>query len=434
MFLIFTLAFGVTGCVIFDSQDSPIEYEDIYQPEQESDIDIVEEIDFTGQLPGKIAIATPMGGPMALSLERSFAARQLLDKYGEDSLIHFTFPSQEIGRFERPPREIVASVVDEIIANDEIKILITHTVDSELFYYFISGVQLQRSDIFVIFLSDTGNNFHLNSRADLIFDVNRNELLYSIIEQAKSLGAENFVAFVYDHELEYGFEPDDFPETNWGSEHIEEVDRIRIRAKEIGLNIVEVRYAGIGCMSDLNQYIQDTVPGLVETLGINTAFFGLSDDRLLWESVARGTIYPSSFNRFHGTPSPQFIASELFIPSLSEIASVDNAQFFHRDNLRFIIEETRKYIASHNMLGRVSTWPVSAQDMFLYAAVEYGFMLLNGEVSDENVDLEVLSQIMNNYIYRYTGEYGLGVNGTLFTADGVNFPNHILFLMGFLVY
>jgi len=401
------LILGLVSCTLFNSQDEIAHYYYVYELEQG------EVVANASQSQGKIAVVTHLNN---------------IREY--ENVILLTVPDSWSWSRASSLQEEISSLTEEIIENEEIKVLIVSGGAAS--YYLVSGVKAQRDDIFVIYTSADSvlsrENESLIAMVDLTLDINRNMLIYSIIEQAKNLGAENFVAFVYDRTLKYDFDPDNFAEDEWEVEFIEEVNRIRARVEGIGLNFVEVRYAGIGCMSDLAQYMIDTMPGLVEELGVNTAFWGLGDDRLLWDAVARGTIYPSPFF----DPSIYRLAFELYIPSLDEITrSFD--QFFHRDNLRFVIEEIRNHLAERGMTGRVSSWPVNVNDMFVYAAIEYGFMLISDEVSAENVDILVLTQIMDDYIYRYTGESGLGVMGMF--ADSESYaPNHILFLMNFLVY
>ena len=435
LLLIFTLLYMATACV--GEPEYQTYFGDVYAFESETEEDV--ETKGLVNFPGKIVIITHDDNSWG-ARERYFSTKHLVDMHGSENIIHLTVPTRmwcDLGEHSSvSSQEILLPIVEEIAGNPEVRVLILNPVDVGDDYYFVSMIRERRDDIFVIYIdhdfprgrSNTVitdeygypmqvDNSRLFStyRADLVLGLNRGEVPIASIHQARNLGAETFILFRHEDS-----DPED-----------EVLVGMRTTAERIGLNLIEVLFNGIECGSSLNEFMVETIPPLIEEHGLNTVLFGLEQWRLLWDSIARGTMFVPIVHDFN--PSPHMIVSDLFIPSLQEMIN-DSEQFYHRDNLSFIIDETRKMLAETNMLGRVSSWPVSIRDMFIYAAVEYGILWMNGEVTANEIDFGALSEIMNDYIVRYSGEHELRVDASLF-SDGVNyFPNHFLFLMDYLVY
>jgi len=381
-------------------------------------------------LPGRIAIIT--GIPQTWrsgASERNLLVSQLMDRYGSGNIRHFMH-----SQFAWLPEEqaYLLSVMEEIAQDSETKVVIFSPAALGTDYA-ASWLREQRDDIFIIFLEHNTRTFggidaHINNTvsrgaaiADLVLNINMEALNQMIPVQAQRLGAETIVFLdIYPEELErYGIE--DF--------HAVSRDLMRAAAQEIGLNFVEVfrsEYV-VQCGSSAHMYLYETLPGIIEEHGRDIVLIGLGDERMFWETMSYGTIFPSHVTM---TPSPFDIVDWLFVPSVDTM----HMDFHSKYNIRHIIEETRKTLEEIGMLGRVSTWPVSVSMMLTYAAVEYGIMWMNGEVPQEGIDTAVLGRIMVDFIAEYSGEVGLGVTFTPLWDDGTAHLHYIQVFMDYLTY
>jgi len=379
-----------------ESQPQPIETEQQFADSPQTSAQLSQ-----AKFPGRIAMITESRWG---ANEQYIAATGLVEKHGSDKIIHINAPEL----FGRNRLEYAATIAEQIIQDSDIRVLIINPAENGA-DDLVSLVWAQRSDIFVIYIEDRYRESSDVSMADLVLGINMLEMNAAFPAQAQRLGAEAIIFFAIDD--------------CWDGICCSQARNIiRPKSEAIGLNFVEIfrcRYT-IGCGSSLAMYMTETMPALIEKYGQNIAFAGLCDERFLWSFPGNGTIYPTSLIV---PPSPQFVAQGLFVPRLRDMAL---ERFFDKNNTALIIAETRKALAERNLLGRISTWPVSANTMLTYAAVEYGIQWMNNEVPQ--IDLAALEQIMVGFIAAYSGEEGLGVTLTRHSQ------NHILVFMDFMTY
>jgi hypothetical protein len=55
------------------------------------------------------------------------------------------------------------------------------------------------------------------------------------------------------------------------------------------------------------------------------------------------------------------------------------------------------FLEERGMLGRVSSWSIPPVFMFTHAATEYAIKWLNGEVTRDGIDIDVLRKIMEDF-------------------------------------
>jgi len=353
--------------------------------------------------PGRIVIITESRWG---ANQEYIAATGLAAEHGADKIVHINAPEL----FGRNSLQYAVTIAEKIIRDNEVRVLTVNPTGNGA-DHLVSLVRQQRSDIFVVYIEDRHSELNDASIADLILGINMPELNAAFPAQAQKLGAEAIIFFAIDD--------------CWDGICCSIPRNImRPKAEALGLNFVEVlrcRYT-IGCGSSLAMYMAETMPVVIEKYGQNIVFAGLCDERFLWSFPGNSTIYPTSLIM---PPSPHFIAQGLFVPSLREM---ELEKFFDKNNTAFIIAETRNFLEERNLLGRISTWPVSVNTMLTNAAVEYGIKWMNGEVPQNGIELAVLQQIMMDFIATYSGEDGLGVTLTRHSQ------NHILVFMDFMTY
>ena len=396
----------------------PVELEVEPTPEPPTD---EPEPDASVAFPGKIAFITS-----GHSREQCSATTSLVETFGAENIIHFSAPRWNTSE--------LSPIVERIAQDPEIKVVIInparHTVSSV-----VPRLRKGRDDIFIIYIEHSarvGSEGFIDSitMANLILNANGQEITRTLPMRAQALGAETLVYFTIDF--------DNYDVFDWGYEYrqhsLAERRMMREASEAIGLNFVEVfrsPYA-IGCMSDMNFYINETLPMLIEEHGRDIALMGLCSERLLWASLDHGLIYPFQRSDYYFLPSPYFIVQSWWgVPAW---AGLEQDEFFRKENLPFVIEQTRAALEEINMLGRIATWPVSTHSMFTYVAVYYGIMWMNNDVPPQDICTQTLEQLMVDFIAQSLGKQDWGVALTSFAHDGVEYQNFILAFMDFMVY
>jgi hypothetical protein len=167
------------------------------------------------------------------------------------------------------------------------------------------------------------------------------------------------------------------------------------------------------------QFILEDVPKMIARYGQDTAFFSTNcamQTPLIKAVVDGRAIYPQPCcpSPFHGFPSALGI----------EAKGLD---------VKYMVEETRKVLASKNELGRISTWPIPGAMMFTNAGAEYAIKWLNGQVPKTGIDNKVLADCMSAYIRETVGET-LNVAMVPYTESGRSYENFKLVLVDYLTY
>ena len=407
----------LTICIIWTltscgngSESTPIEVVPSIVPpveiEQEEETNLQEEISETSDEPfeGKIAIITllPEHGWGDFEI-----ARQIVEKYGEDKIVHRTWPVL----FMVEPPETMIKIIEELGNDPDIKAIIVSYISANADEAF-ERLRETRGDIFVsclnIFNHDLDTDDVLQF-ADLILMTDEAGMDFSIAQQAQRLGASTVVFYEFPRQNPWPFLP-------------EKRERIEWKSDEIGIQFAE--YV-VGEMRDiannpliLEGFINDFAK-IVEKHGKDAAIFSanIPAHNLLHliNAVAETDvilIYPV----YH------FIAASLGV--------IPNFHFYDiSPPTKEDIYKIRAILAEKNATGRISTWSVPASWVNIYASVQYAIKWINGEVPQDSIDVDVLRQLMEDFAL-------VDVTLTPFVEGetGQTFDNFFMVLMDFITF
>ena len=440
------LLWAVLICLLVACSATPTEVEDDeqaaleYQAAPEEPLDVepkpeqepeppVEPVLGPPTLPGRIAIVTDDGGNWPS--EQYLSVVSLIERHGAENIVHLNWPRWR--RADRYCDSRLLSFAQSIADDPEIRVLIVNPVRSRA-DRLIYALREQRSDIFIIYIEHPLRNIDWEDYADsvyladLILNADMREVHRRTPMQARELGADTLVLFgTYPGDLIY--------RNDAGADAILEERHIwRTQSEAAGLNFVEVLsrwYEAPQCMSDLARYMEERIGPAIAEHGRDIVFVGLCPERLFWVFLSSGTIYPAPLAEYFGL-GPYSIAREFSQrPALEELS---REEFFAKENLALVIEETRRGLDGRGLLGRVSTWPVSTRSMFTYAAVEYAIMWMNGEAPEDEIDTQALERIMVDFIAQYADKPEWGVAITPLSHDGVVHSNYLLVFLDFMTY
>ncbi|NLJ59077.1 MAG: DUF3798 domain-containing protein [Tissierellia bacterium] len=347
---------------------------------------------------GKIAIVT---NTLSQNEEEYRSAELMVDRYGEDKIVHVLWPDNFMTEQEQ-----MISTITRIGSDPEVKALIINQAVPGT-NAAVDKLLETRDDMFIVYCSPQENPPDVAERADLIVNSNDLKMGENIPVQAKAMGATTLVHY-------------SFPR------HMSVVmlaarrELMKSTAEEIGLEFYDATApdptSDVG-VAGAQQFILEDVPKLVDRFGKDTAFFSTNcamQIPLIKAAVDEGAIYPQPCcpSPYHGFPAALGIESESADYSIEGMAQV--------------ISDTAKVLKENGVLGRFSTWPVPVAMMNTVASTEYAIEWIKGNVGDE-LDIDVLEEKMAEYA-------NLPVYTDPYTEEGLQIDKFRLIIMDFLTY
>ena len=331
------------------------------------------------------------------------SVKPLINKYGEDKIVHRTWPENFMSE-----RGQMTEIVEALAADRDVRAILINQayIGSNAA---IDAVKKTRDDLFIVYCWTHEPVPEAVTRANLLLWPNEMGMGQAMVRQAKKQGAGVFVHYSFQRHLILDL-------------ICQRRDKIRETCAAEGLRFVEA--AALDPVSDAGpgpalQFILEDVPRMVAKYGVDTAFFATNcalQAPLIKAVVDCRAIYtqPCCPSPFHGFPEALGIQTE------------DGS-----DDLNYIIGEACRIAAEKNMTDRLSTWPVSASMMFTNAGAEYAIKWLRGEVPKTGIDETALMDCMSSYVKEVVGEK-VEVEMSSYSENGTTFDNFKLALMSYL--
>lgn len=342
----------------------------------------------------KIGIMT---NTVAQNEEEYRAAQEILARFGEEHVIHMTFPD----KFMDEQETTIANLVSMASDPDVKALIICQAVPGTS--PGIDKVKEIRDDLLIIAGQPQDDPPVISVRADIVLQLDEMSMGYAIPAQAKKQGAEVFVHYSFPRHMSY-------PLLSGRR------DLMKTECEKLGLEFVDATApdpTGDAGITGAQQFILEDVPRMVERYGVNTAFFSTNcamQVPLISAVVETGAIYPQPCcpSPYHGFPAALGI----------EIPEDKKA------DIPYLVDEIKAIMAEKGMTGRTSTWPVPVSMMFIIGSCEYAKAWIDGETSGK-VDIPVLTEKFEEYA-------NLEINLTTLEEGGVKYDNYYMVLMDFL--
>ncbi len=207
--------------------------------------------------------------------------------------------------------------------------------------------------------------------ADIVMNADELGMGSTIMEQAQKLGAKTFVHYSFPRHMSIALLST-------------RRDLLKAKAAELGIEFVEATApdpTGDSGVPGAQQFILEDVPKMIAKYGKETAFFSTNcamQEPLIKTILEGGAIFPQQCcpSPYHGYPG----ALGIEIPD-------DKA-----GDVEFILAETTKAITAGGNPGRMSTWTVPVNMLFVEAGVKYAQQYLDGKFAEKN-DMAALQAI-----------------------------------------
>lgn len=349
----------------------------------------------TTDLGFKIGIMT---STVSQAEEEYRAAENMVAQYGEDQIIHLTFPDKATSE-----QETTISLAMSLAADPEVKAIVFNTA-MEGTAAAMEKVRESRPDILLLAGVPSEAPEVITAAADMVIHPDVANMGAQVADAAAEMGATTVVHYSFSRHMAQPL-------------NIARRDSMKARCEELGLTFVEgttpdpMSDAGV---SATQQFILEDVPRMVAEYGPDTAFFGTNagqQEPLCKAIYEAGAIYPLPDNPsvFYAFPG----ALGIEVPEEE------------KGNVSYMQEAISAKLAEGGMEGRMGCWSVPMHTMFISCLVEYAIEYVNGDIT-ERADMDAMYRIMEEFA---GGEVSLRTYTDI--NSNVTYDNFFVFLGNF---
>lgn len=304
----------------------------------------------------KIGVIT---GTSSQNEEEFVAGRELVEKYGEDRVIHKTYPDN----FTKEQETTITLAMD--VASDP-------NVKAIVFCQAVPGtaaafemIREKRDDILLIAGLPQEDPAIMSEISDIVVDTDNLKRGETIMELAHKMGAKKFLQYSFPRHMSIEL-------------LAQRRDIFKQKAEELGIEFIEVAAPdpmGEGGIPASQQFILEDVPRQIKEHGKDTALFSTNcamQEPLIKKVLDEGAIFPEQCcpSPYHGYPG----ALGIEIPE-DKIGDVD-----------FIMSEIKNKIAEKGNTGRMGTWTVPAAIAMIRACGDYAVEYAQDRVERQDMD------------------------------------------------
>lgn len=304
----------------------------------------------------KIGVIT---GTSSQNEEEFIGGRELVEKYGEDRVIHKTYPDN----FTKEQETTITLAMD-MASDPKVKaIIFCQAVPGTAAAF--EAVRESREDILLIAALPQEDPAMMSDRSDIVIDSDNLKRGETIMQLAHDMGAKKFIHYSFPRHMSIEL-------------LAQRRDIFKQKADELGIEFLEVAAPdpmGEGGIPASQQFILEDVPRQIAQHGKDTALFSTNcamQEPLIKKVLDEGAIFPEQCcpSPYHGYPG----ALGIEIPD-DKIGDVD-----------FILDEIKKKVAEAGNSGRMATWKVPAAIALIRACGAYAVEFAEGKVERQDMD------------------------------------------------
>lgn len=304
-----------------------------------------------GEATYKIGIMT---GTVSQGEEEFRASEKMKEKYG-DMIVTTTYPDS----FMKETETTIANFMS-MASDPDVKAIVVCQAVPGISAAIEKARELRGEELFVIAATPGEDPDMIATKADLVLVADEIGMGTSIIEEAEKMGATTFVHYSFPRHMSYQMLS-------------ARRDILKATCEEKGIEFVDATApdpTGDAGVPGTQQFILEDIPRKVAEYGEQTAFFGTNcamQEPMIKAIVEQHALYPQQCcpSPFHGYPG----AFGIEIPA-------DKA-----GDVPFVIEQITAKVAEADMTGRMATWPVPINMLFVEGGVEYAKGFIEGTIT-----------------------------------------------------
>lgn len=349
----------------------------------------------------KIGIIT---GTASQGDEEITQANKMKEKYG-DMIVTSTYPDNFTTETETLISNAVAMASDPAVKAIVWCQAVPGTAAA------IDKVRETRPDMIFIAGTPGEDPGVINPKADIVLQVDEPGCGTVIPPQAKAQGAKTLIHYSFPRHMSYAL-------------IVARHENLKKYCAENGIEMVDVTApdpTGDSGVTGAQQFILEDVPRQIEKYGKDTVFFTTNcgmQEPLIRSVFENGAIYslqccPSPFHAFP--------------------AALNIDMSGHEADVTYMMEQLQAKVDEYEMNGRVSTWGVPCNMLFVNAGVEYAKKVLEGETNGEVLDEEVLKTTIQECAKEYTPDANMTIEHYV-DDSGNEKDNHFLVMSDFVTF
>ena len=351
--------------------------------------------------PFKIGIIT---GTASQGDEEITQANKMKEKYG-DMIVTSTYPDN----FTTETETLISNAV-AMASDPEVKAIVwCQAVPGTAAA--IDKVRETRPDMIFIAGTPGEDPGVINPKADIVLQVDEPGCGIVIPPQAKKQGAKTLIHYSFPRHMSYAL-------------IVARHENMKKYCEENGIEMVDVTApdpTGDSGITGAQQFILEDVPRQIEKYGKDTVFFTTNcgmQEPLIRSVFENGAIYslqccPSPFHAFPAA------------------LNIDMAG--HEADVTYMMEQLQAKVDEYGMGGRVSTWGVPCNMLFVNAGVEYAKKVLEGETNGVVLDEQFLRDTIQECAEQYSPDAKMTIDYYV-DDNGTAKNNHFLVMSDFVTF
>ncbi|MEF9939757.1 MAG: DUF3798 domain-containing protein [Clostridium sp.] len=247
----------------------------------------------------------------------------------------------------------------------------------------------------------------INPKADIVLQVDEPGCGAVIPPQAKKQGAKTMIHYSFPRHMSYAL-------------IVARHENLKKYCAENGIELVDVTApdpTGDSGITGAQQFILEDVPRQIEKYGKDTVFFTTNCG--MQEPLIRSVFENKAIYSLQCCPSP--------FHAFPAALNIDMAG--HEADAEYMLEQLQLKVDEAGMNGRVSTWGVPCNMLFVEAGVEYAKKVLAGETKGVVLDDAVLRQTIQDC----AGDVKMTISN-LTDEAGAATSNHYLLMADFVTF
>ena len=345
----------------------------------------------------KIGIMT---GTASQGDEEITQANKMKEKYG-DMIVTSTYPDN----FTTETETLISNAV-AMASDPEVKAIVwCQAVPGTAAA--IDKVRETRPDMIFIAGTPGEDPGVINPKADIVLQVDEPGCGVVIPPQAAAQGAKTMIHYSFPRHMSYAL-------------IVARHENLKKACEENGIQLVDVTApdpTGDSGITGAQQFILEDVPRQIEKYGKDTVFFTTNCG--MQEPLIRSVFENKAIYTLQCCPSP-FHAYP---------AALNINMAGHEADVDYMLEQLQAKVTEAGMGGRVSTWAVPCNMLFVEAGVEYAKKVLEGQTNGVVLDDAVLRET----IQECAGKVQMTISN-LVDDNGETKDNHYVVMADFITF
>lgn len=344
----------------------------------------------------KIGIMT---GTASQGDEEITQANKMKEKYG-DMIVTATYPDN----FSTETETLISNAV-AMASDPEVKAIVwCQAVPGTAAA--IDKVRETRPDMIFICGTPGEDPGVIAPKADIVLQVDEPGCGIVIPPQAAKQGAKTMIHYSFPRHMSYAL-------------IVARHENFKKYCAENGIELVDVTApdpTGDSGVAGAQQFILEDVPKQVAKYGKDTVFF--TTNCSMQEPLIRSVFEQGAIYTLQCCPSP--------FHAFPAALNIDMSG--HEADVDYLIEQLQAKVDEYEMNGRVSTWAIPCNMLFIEAGVEYAIKVLEGETNGVVHDPEVLKAT----IQECAGDVEMTISNHV--EAGETLENHYLVMADFVTF